>query len=162
MSTQTATTENLGDLAAPAADPIKVDLGPMAKLDQSGTIPPGTKWDMNGTWTISQNHDYVVIADKDGYFTLYEVVGDPPVHGSTSFYGRLLWSTRKVPASAGDYISYQDDGNVVVYKRSQPKDTPVWNTNTGSTYPSKLVVQNDGNLVLYKNVAAWASGTVHN
>ena len=159
MSTQTATTENLGDLGASEPDPIKVDLGPMAKLAQSGTIPPGTKWDMNGTWTISQNHDYVVIADKDGYFSLYEVVGDPPVDRSTSFIGRLLWSTRTAPA--GDYIRYQDDGNVVVYKRAQPEDTPVWHTDTAKTYPSKLVVQDDGNLVLYKNEQVWASNTPH-
>ena len=159
MSTQTATTGNHGDLGAPEPDPIKVELGPMAKLAQSGTIPPGTKWDMNGTWTISQNHDYVVIADKEGYFSLYEVVGDTPKDGSPSFIGRRQWSTRTAPA--GDYISYQDDGNVVVYKKTPPKDTAVWSSNTAGTYPSKLVVQDDGNLVLYKNVAAWASGTVH-
>ncbi|NVO10596.1 MAG: hypothetical protein HXX16_11585 [Bacteroidales bacterium] len=53
-------------------------------------------------------------------------------------------------------LSYQGDGNLVVYDKS---NSPLWDAKTYGTAPSKLVFQGDGNLVLYgaNNSVFWAS-----
>ena len=53
-------------------------------------------------------------------------------------------------------LSYQGDGNLVVYDKS---NKPLWNTQTNGKTPNKLVFQGDGNLVLYgaNNAVHWAS-----
>lgn len=55
-------------------------------------------------------------------------------------------------------LSYQSDGNLVVYDKS---NKPIWNTKTNGKTPNRLVFQADGNLVLYgaNNVVFWASNS---
>jgi hypothetical protein len=53
-------------------------------------------------------------------------------------------------------LSYQGDGNLVVYDKS---NKPLWNSQTNGRTPNKLVFQGDGNLVLYgaNNAVHWAA-----
>ncbi|MDP4207459.1 MAG: hypothetical protein Q8928_01465 [Bacteroidota bacterium] len=53
-------------------------------------------------------------------------------------------------------LSYQGDGNLVVYDKS---NKPLWNSQTNGKTPNKLVFQGDGNLVLYgaNNDVHWAA-----
>ncbi len=53
-------------------------------------------------------------------------------------------------------LSYQSDGDLVVYDKS---NKPIWSTKTAGKTPNKLVFQADGNLVLYgaSNTLLWTS-----
>jgi aqualysin 1 len=56
-----------------------------------------------------------------------------------------------------DWLVNQVDGNVVLYRHN---GTPLWATGTTSAGPSTLVLQNNGDLVLYRNsggAPVWAS-----
>lgn len=56
----------------------------------------------------------------------------------------------------------QTDGNFVVYRRANGKDTAVWSTNTANNNNNGfLSLQKDGNLVIYTsaNKSRWSSGT---
>ncbi|XP_070533192.1 uncharacterized protein [Ptychodera flava] len=69
-------------------------------------------------------------------------------------------------------LELQTDGNLVLYDRRDPMNpsfmiaedqnpTPIWNTGTVGENVERLVLQRDGNLVLYSDgwVPVWASGT---
>ena len=67
-------------------------------------------------------------------------------------------TTVLVSANQQYKLSYQSDGNLVVYDKS---NKPIWNTKTNGKTPNRLVFQADGNLVLYgaNNVVFWASNS---
>jgi hypothetical protein len=51
----------------------------------------------------------------------------------------------------------QGDGNLVIYG---PGDVPIWFSNTAGHPDSFLIVQNDGNVVIYSNGRAiWSTAT---
>ena len=55
-----------------------------------------------------------------------------------------------------------DDGNFVIYRGEWPPAfVPVWSTNTAGNAGSKLIMQGDGNLVLYRanGSSSWASNS---
>ena len=134
--------------------PPEIQVGPRAQLDKTGWILPDTTWSMNGTWTISENEEFVLIAQNDGNLVLYQVIGKPPQKRGDSFQYKSLWATGT--QGKGASVVFQTDGNYVVYS----KDGVVWASNTEGTQPLELIVQNDGNLVIYKSSPSWASGTV--
>ncbi|KQO62181.1 glycoside hydrolase family 6 protein [Curtobacterium sp. Leaf261] len=71
---------------------------------------------------------------------------------------RGVWSTG-TSRSPGATLRMQADGNLVLYARS---GTALWSSGTSRLGGSgmRLVIQPDGNLVLYKNsTAVWSSGT---
>jgi hypothetical protein len=55
----------------------------------------------------------------------------------------------------------QGDGNFVVYNRANSPATPLWASNTFNNAGNYLVVQNDGNMVVYdaSAIQLWASNT---
>lgn len=56
----------------------------------------------------------------------------------------------------------QTDGNFVIYDWTHGgRIEPVWSTNTKGSGASQLVLQRDGNLVLYTNAnkPVWSTGT---
>lgn len=59
--------------------------------------------------------------------------------------------------SSGIYsFAYQLDGNLVIYKNSQP----LWHARTNGKPSTKLILQDDGNLVLYNNTTpVWHTRT---
>jgi hypothetical protein len=71
---------------------------------------------------------------------------------STDPAGVPLWSTHT--DDAGDHVTMQSDGNLVVYLGARP----LCSTGTGGKGPSYAVVRTDGNFVVYKNSggATWA------
>lgn len=64
-------------------------------------------------------------------------------------------------------LIYQDDGNLVVYTTTDKK-TALWSSGTQGKSVGKVVMQLDGNLVVYgpggttSKDAHWGSGTVQN
>ncbi|NOT75061.1 MAG: DUF4476 domain-containing protein [Cyclobacteriaceae bacterium] len=60
------------------------------------------------------------------------------------------------------FLVFQDDRNLVLYKRDGGADKPLWATATNGKV-NKCVMQADGNLVLYSGpVAVWSSNTYGN
>lgn len=56
----------------------------------------------------------------------------------------------------------QGDGNLVAYSNGTPYSSSQTNNMKGSSSPYTLIMQNDGNLVIYNqaNKPIWATGTV--
>lgn len=123
-------------------------------------------WASN-TWGTPATH---AVMQTDGNFVVYDDAGKP--YWATGTWGQ-----------PGNWLVLQNDGNLVLYNHS---GTAVWATNTAQNWPPvsdrlrpgqqlhtneelisangkvKLIMQDDGNLVLYRtddNVALWASNT---
>ncbi|MFD7640210.1 glycoside hydrolase domain-containing protein [Kitasatospora sp. NPDC059795] len=125
-----------------------------------------------GTNTYGNPGAYAVMQD-DGNLVVYRSNGGPGNDGA-------LWASST--SGGGAYATVQDDGNVVVYRRGGGPGTggALWATGT-SAFPSKigsgqrlysnqwtqsatvrLVMQDDGNLVLYRRsdgAAIWSTNT---
>ena len=69
----------------------------------------------------------------------------------------VLKSIRDTKALDDDWLSVQPDGNAVLYRSN---GAAVWSTGTSSGSGSvRMVMQNDGNLVVYRGSrATWSSG----
>ncbi|GAA1635552.1 ricin-type beta-trefoil lectin domain protein [Actinoplanes couchii] len=70
--------------------------------------------------------------------------------------GQPLWSTK---TTAGVRLINQVDGNLVLRKSD---GVAIWSSNTHTKGPSTLRMQNDGNLVLYRNsdgAVTWSTAT---
>jgi len=96
-----------------------------------------------GAAITSPDGRFRTVMQPDGNFVLYQ--GSSP-----------LWASGQ---KAGTWVVSQPDGNLVMYTYDA---VPVWGTNTAGNGASTLVLQNDGNLVLYRDSdgrATWASGT---
>jgi pimeloyl-ACP methyl ester carboxylesterase len=73
--------------------------------------------------------------------------------------GGVLSPGQSVISTDGRFrLSYQNDGNLVLYKTGV---AALWATNTNGTSPGKVKMQSDGNLVVYNSAgtAIWASHT---
>ena len=98
----------------------------------------------------SANDEYELILQDDGNLVLYDL----------GRKRRVLWSTR-TQGRAVRRATMQKDGNFVLYGYDRK---PVWDTGTQG-YAAYLVVQNDGNVVIYYRTnrgnptPAWASGS---
>jgi hypothetical protein len=59
-------------------------------------------------------------------------------------------------------LTFQNDGNLVVYDTSTNPWTALWNSRTPESGASRCIFQTDGNLVLYRSDGApvWASGSI--
>jgi hypothetical protein len=76
--------------------------------------------------------------------------------GNLVLYGgsRALWSTGQFDTT---HAVFEPDGNFVTYRAD---NTPTWSANIRLKGGERLVVQNDGNLVIYAAThAVWSSGT---
>jgi lambda family phage minor tail protein L len=106
----------------------------------------------------SPNGWYRLTMQNDGNLVLYSkgtIFTGPPSQN----YNIAVWSTDTYGSNA-TYAHFQDDGNLVLYTSS---NVPVWKSNNGS-YPQyagkKLVLQNDGNLVIYGIGSSTSTTTV--
>lgn len=138
---------------------ISVTLGtpvPFTPNSDANIVAVGTTFVSDGAWVTSQNEEYVLILQPDGNLVLYQVIGNPPpFKPGVSFMGQALWAAGTFD-NKGDTFVVQADGNLVVYNSD---GNPIWASNTEGIVPIGLFVQNDGNLVLYKQAPAWASNT---
>jgi hypothetical protein len=118
------------------------------------SYPPGTV--LNEGWRMNNNQS-VLSPDDSNEFVLLRGLLEVWHHGDDH-----VWTAPQ--ASAGDYVTLQTDGNLVVYTSA---NMAVWASSTeeqcgGSGYNCVLDVQNDGNVVIYRTngSAVWATGTV--
>lgn len=72
----------------------------------------------------------------------------------------IIWSTNTAGSGGTVFVLQAADGNMVIYT-SATNGTAVWSANTFDKGGTKLIVQNDGNLVLYTSTGTpvWATGT---
>jgi|GEM_PF-5326357 len=100
-----------------------------------------------GQSLLSKNGDYELVMQSDGNFVLYS--RDLGAQGA-------IWSTGTYKGCVGQYVAMGTDGNLVVYG-----SRPCWASNTQGHSGARLIVQDDGNTVIYDtaNKAIWTSGT---
>ena len=115
--------------------------------DAENILDPGERLN-RGEGLVSDNGRYRLILQNDGNLVLYK-------NRRTA-----LWSSRTDGLSA-QYCEMQKDGNLVIYNYA---DKPIWASQTNDTknVNSILILQDDGNLVIYRadeTTPTWASGT---
>uniref|UniRef100_A0A7S1C1U9 Bulb-type lectin domain-containing protein n=1 Tax=Corethron hystrix TaxID=216773 RepID=A0A7S1C1U9_9STRA len=91
-----------------------------------------------------------------------------PTYQHTLLYDDVLYGRNndKLRSLSNEFwLRMQDDGNVVLYKRKNPGPgwEVTWATKTNGYPNSRLVFQQDGNLVMYDsgNIPRWASATTN-
>jgi len=121
----------------------------------------------NGTY---RSWDYLVMPDKISRATVPAnqgwKLGGRALGASVAGCGRLLPGEALMPndtvkSCSGDTtLVHQDDGNVVVYRNGGA----LWHTHTSQTASYALMMQTDGNLVLYSTAKTplWNSATSGN
>ena len=113
------------------------------------TLNPGASLSVNQELR-SNNGLYVLIMQGDGNLVLYEGVMTPP--------RRAVWSTNTwnlPPERRPNRAAMQQDGNFVLYSTTGAE----WASGTWTFPGSRLILQDDRNLVIYdpNNIARWAS-----
>ena len=74
----------------------------------------------------------------------------------------ITMGNRMTSVNGKYFLIFQNDKNVVLYKKTPAGDKALWHTNTAN-HTTRLVMQADGNFVLYENTKAiWASNTSGN
>ena len=101
-----------------------------------------------GTVRTSCDGRYSLTMQVDGNLVLYNELG-------TATWATMTFGT-------GNRAAFQADGNLVVYDAS---GVARWASNTYGNPNSKIILQNDGNLVIYREIggfdfARWATNTV--
>jgi hypothetical protein len=107
-----------------------------------------------GVPLCSPNGAYHLVVQADGNLVLYR---------SSHFHpDNALWASQTQGRGSGPFrLDLQRDGNLVLYDGA---NNPTWATQThgaaGSGHLDQLKLQDDRNLVLYRNgKARWSSGT---
>jgi hypothetical protein len=86
-------------------------------------------------------------------------VPPPPVSDRICCDAELVIGSRMTSANGRYFLIFQEDRNLVLYKKSDGKDNPIWASSTNGRV-NRCVMQADGNLVLYKErYPVWASGS---
>ncbi len=139
---------------------IQECMGPDATYSFIGNqISPGTKISTcQGLKSLNQK--YILVQQSDGNLVLYNKNTDNPI-----------WSVDRMASNYSNRTPnntiYQNDYNFVTYNAD---GQPIWASNTEKKNSTTLVMQEDGNLVIYADTpshvgtswsgkAIWASGT---
>jgi hypothetical protein len=118
---------------------------------------------------LSRNHKYFAVLEADGKFSLFKGKSTNDISDENR-----LWSHHSSPSSNFDEprfrLRLKDDGDLVIYDNPvNASESKIWNTGSISVDSYFLVVQNDGNIVIYKGVypddalsdnVIWQSNTV--
>ncbi len=125
-------------------EPLFSDLSAALRYDASAALRSGQS--LLGHWPMtSLDGRFQVWLQDDGNLVLYRRRD-----------GQALWATG---TRTGAHLDNQPDGSLVLYRSD---GTVAWASGTPGNGPSTLWVQEDGNLVLYRDSDAtpsWASGT---
>jgi hypothetical protein len=147
-----ATYNCLKSFGAPGPDAL-----PSATLNQlpDQTGVRATCDQLSVGWTMHRGQD---LYSANGAYRLSFQASD----GNLVLYNTTthvaLWATF---AGTAQFIAMQGDGNLVEYDSASPSRA-VWNSGTPGRGYSHLVVQTDGNLVVYNGTkATWATYTNH-
>jgi hypothetical protein len=110
----------------------------------TGAIALGTRI-LPGQSVPSANGSHQLVMQTDGNLVVY------------SSDGRALWTSGT--AGRGAAFVAGADGNLAVVNRT---GRPVWTSATGGKHAGRLLVQNDGNVVLYRNSGGvlWATRSI--
>ncbi|MDI1450403.1 matrixin family metalloprotease [Polyangium sp. 6x1] len=95
--------------------------------------------------------------DRAGIWSRYAAYASPSGCGSLSS-GQGLGAEQSVWSCDGRFqLKYQGDGNLVLYQGGNP----LWASGTNGDGGDRVIMQEDGNLVIYKSDGhpVWASGT---
>lgn len=105
----------------------------------SSTLSAGQKLTAN-QFLASPNSRYCFLMQSDGNAVIYDV-------------NRGIWSTGT--NGANRFLFFQTNGDLVVYGGS----TPLWTSATFNRSGTRLTLQDDGNLVIYRanNTGVWSS-----
>jgi hypothetical protein len=117
---------------------------PPARPTTGGVVSSGQGLD-RGVTSSSGTGFYSLVQQTDGNLVLYKSGG------------RSIWANSANGPTA--WTAMQSDGNLVAY---DVIGRPRWSSNTAGNGASRLVVQDDGNAVIYRNSdgrAVWQSGT---
>lgn len=94
----------------------------------------------------SDNGQYYLVFQRDGNLVLY------------NRSSRAIWEAKTM--NRGTQAIFQNDGNLVVYA---PGNRSIFSSNTSGRRANKLVVQDDGNVVIYnRSTPLWATNTNNN
>jgi hypothetical protein len=116
-----------------------------------------------GSRLIVQNDGNVVIYAPGGkavWATNTAQPSYPRARGDAMRPGQALHPGEAITSRNGRYrFIYQSDGNLVLYRRKDGR--PLWASNTHRQSTGVMVMQTDGNAVVYRadNRPVWASGT---
>jgi hypothetical protein len=94
---------------------------------------------------------------------LLGAVGTQAATAATLFPGQVLFPGQSLQADDnGHTLVMQNDGNAVLYNTRNGQ--PTWASNTQGINPRDLIMQADGNLVVYDRSGQprWASNTFNN
>ncbi|MCU0439552.1 MAG: hypothetical protein MUC49_16795 [Raineya sp.] len=128
-------------------------------------IPSGYRFTKyNGSISGTPNNSAIIYSPNRQYFLVYHGTAGANEAGRLVLYkagsNQILW--RSGSSGAGACVM-QTDGNLVLYRVSIQVDAdPSWSSNTHGNNGAFLVVQNDGNVVIYNSNntrALWATGT---
>ena len=100
----------------------------------------------------STSGNYNLTLQRDGNLVLYN-----------NKTGKSLWASNTAGTANPTQFTVQADCNVCLYGIKDGNEAPYWSTNTWqqATGDIKLIMQDDGNLVLYgDNRAVWKTDTV--
>ncbi len=141
---QTARTPDINPAAQPVAQSGFTNLG-----DRISTGGIGTN-----QYLQSANGQYFAVFQTDGNLVVYR--GTPAANGGA------IWASNTGGKAPGGSVQMQGDGNLLVYA---PGAAPQWASGTdgaGVNRPMTLIMQNDGNLVIYDSQggeALWSTQT---
>lgn len=87
-------------------------------------------------------------------------LNNPMAFGDDMQPNEVLYPGHAISSENGSYIFvYQNDGNLVLYQTES--QTPLWSSNTVGSQAGVMIMQADGNLVIYdpNSIPIWASNT---
>ena len=110
-----------------------------------------------GSAITSENGVYELIMQADGNLVLYRTTIPNNFTNCPSSNCKAIFSSYTSNVGAAPRAYMQTDGNFVVYD----VDVPRFSTKTSGNPGDTLLLQNDGNLVIYSSTGAllWSSGT---
>ena len=115
-----------------------------------------------GSRLVVQDDGNVVIYGPDGpvWATNTSVSTGPVAQGDRMQPGAVLNPGGSISSAAGHLLTYQTDGNLVLYRGG----APLWASGTDGTAPGVCIMQDDGNLVIYAPGGhyVWDSATQNN
>ncbi|GLJ36581.1 hypothetical protein SUGI_0735350 [Cryptomeria japonica] len=115
---------------------------------------------LNGIWDVLHEGEYLTSANKRIQLTMQS---DCNLVLKDTQSNRMLWSTDTAGRGSGCFLRLQTEANLVVYTHA---GAPVWaiNQGCGCVKFSSLVIQDDGNLVVFRSEnnklnQVWATNT---
>lgn len=128
----------------------------------AGTPPISYTGTVNASQNVHLGPESTIYSTNGVYKLVFEKTGNLALYKNGT---QLQWSSNSKNCIPTPYVAFaarfQSDGNLVVYWHLQSNPLqliPVWSTNTHGNPNSTLVVQNDGNVVIYgpSNNVLWS------